>query len=108
MENNYRPMSELDHYNSNLGGEEEYSDLLMADRAAVEAEMHRSDRAMEIRRDVRNLWFDYSDDEDKIPRTKRREAEKATTDEVEDAETIESIEYLENTKGSRHRNGFQY
>lgn len=99
MENDYRPMPELDQYDSNLLDEEEYSDLSMADRAAAEAEMRRRDRAMGIHRDDRDLGFDRSDDEDEMPRAKRRAAEKAATGEVEDAEMIESIENLEDTKG---------
>lgn len=80
--------------------EEQYSDLSQADRAAAEAEMRRRDRALGIHRDERDLIYDKSDDEDEMPRAKRRAAaEKAAAIESEDADMIESIENLEDTKG---------
>ncbi|XP_055387678.1 DNA replication licensing factor Mcm2 [Condylostylus longicornis] len=99
MENDYRPMPELDRYDPNLLDEEDYSDMDIDERQAAEAEMRRRDRAMGIHRDDRELGFDQSDDEDEIPRAKRRAAEKAATGEVEEEEMIESIENLEDTKG---------
>lgn len=99
MENDYRPMPELDHYDPAILDDEEYSDISQADRAAAEAEMRRRDRAMGIHRDDRDIVFDKSDDEDEMPRAKRRAAEKAATGEIEDIDMIESIENLEDTKG---------
>lgn len=52
-----------------------------------------------IHRDERNLIYDKSDDEDEMPRLKRRAAEKALETETDDTEMIESIENLEDTKG---------
>lgn len=60
--------------------------------------MRRRDRALGIHRDERDLIYDKSDDEDEIPRAKRRAAaEKAA--EIESEDMIESIENLEDTKG---------
>lgn len=61
--------------------------------------MRRRDRAAGIHRDDRELFYEKSDEEDDIPRAKRRAAEKAAGMEVEDTEMIESIENLEDTKG---------
>ncbi|XP_055541347.1 DNA replication licensing factor Mcm2 [Wyeomyia smithii] len=99
MENDYRAMPKLDRYDIDQLDQEDYSDISQTDRAAAEAEMRRRDRAAGIHRDDRELFYDKSDDEDDIPRAKRRAAEKAAAGEVEDAEMIESIENLEDTKG---------
>lgn len=99
MENDYRPRPELDQYDEALLDEEQYSDLSQADRNAAEEEMRRRDRALGIHRDERDLFYDKSDDEDDMPRQKRRAAEKAAEIETEDQEMIESIENLEDTKG---------
>lgn len=95
MENDYRPRPELDRYDEALLDEDVYSDISQGDRAAAEAEMRRRDRALGIHRDERDLVYDESDDEDDIPRLKRRAAEKAVDLETEDAEMVESIENLE-------------
>lgn len=100
MENDYRAMPELDQYDIANLDQEDYSDISQTDRAAAEAEMRRRDRAAGIHRDERDLFYEKSDDEDDVPRAKRRAAEKAAQGgEVEDAEMIESIENLEDTKG---------
>lgn len=95
-------MPELDRYDQAILDEDDYSDIEIEGRAAAENEMQRRDRAAGIHRDDRDLVYDQSDDEDEIPRAKRRAAEKAAeggeTD-LDDAEMIESIENLEDTKG---------
>ncbi|XP_055694827.1 DNA replication licensing factor Mcm2 [Lutzomyia longipalpis] len=101
MENDYRPIPELDRYEgADLDDEDAYSVISAADRRAAEEEMRRRDRALGIVRDDRDLLYDRSDDEDDIPRAKRRAAEKAAMGgELEDEEMVESIENLEDTKG---------
>lgn len=97
----YMPNPHLDRYDPEmLDDEDNYSDISDSDRVAAEQEMNRRDRAAGIHRDDRNLMYDKSDDEDDVPRAKRRAAEKAIAGEVEDeTEMIESIENLEDTKG---------
>ncbi|XP_037949487.1 DNA replication licensing factor Mcm2 [Teleopsis dalmanni] len=100
MENDYRPMPELDHYDPALLDEEDYDDMSQGERLAAEAEMQRRDRAKGIHRDDRDLGFDDSDDDDDAgPRAKRRAGEKAAMGDIEDTEMVESIENLEDTKG---------
>ncbi|XP_043654199.1 DNA replication licensing factor Mcm2 [Drosophila teissieri] len=101
MENDYRPMPELDHYDpAMLDDEDDFSEMSQGDRFAAESEMRRRDRAAGIHRDDRDLGFGQSDDEDDVgPRAKRRAGEKAAVGEVEDTEMVESIENLEDTKG---------
>lgn len=99
MENDYRPRPELDHYDMDQFDQDDYSDISQGDRRAAEREMGKRDRAMGIHRDERNLVYDESDEDDEIPRQKRRAAEKAMEVETEDGEQIESIENLEDTKG---------
>ncbi|KXJ73497.1 DNA replication licensing factor Mcm2 [Aedes albopictus] len=99
VENDYRPVPHLDRYDLDQLDQEVYSDISQTDRAAAEAEMRRRDRAAGVHRDDRELFYERSDDEDDIPRAKRRAAEKAADGEVEDTEMIESIENLEDTKG---------
>lgn len=103
MENDYRPRPELDQYDMNQLDQGDYSDISQDDRRAAEEEMRRRDRALGIHRDERDLVYDESDDEDDMPRQKRRAAEKAAEIETEDAEMIESIENLEDTKGHSTR-----
>lgn len=99
MENDYRPRPELDHYDDAGLDDEAYSDISQGDRRSAEEEMRRRDRALGIHRDDRDLVYGESDDEDDMPRAKRRAAEKAAEIETEDTEMIESIENLEDTKG---------
>ncbi|XP_055697371.1 DNA replication licensing factor Mcm2 [Phlebotomus papatasi] len=101
MENDYRPIPELDRYDEAvLDDEDDYSVISASERRAAEEEMRRRDRALGIVRDDRELLYDRSDDEDDIPRAKRRAAEKAAMGgELEDEEMVESIENLEDTKG---------
>lgn len=102
MENDYRPMPELDHYDPAILDDEDYSELSQGERLAAEAEMRRRDRAKGIiHRDDRDLGFEQSDDDDDAlgPRAKRRAGEKAAVGEVDDVEMVESIENLEDTKG---------
>lgn len=83
-----------------LDDEDNFSDISDSDRRAAESEMNRRDRAAGIHRDERDLVYDKSDDDDDIPRAKRRAAEKAIEGELDDeTEMIESIENLEDTKG---------
>lgn len=103
MENDYRPRPELDRYDEALLDEEVYSDISQEDRTAAEAEMRRRDRALGIHRDERDLIYGESDDEDEMPRLKRRAADKELEMETDDAEMIESIENLEDTKGYSSR-----
>jgi len=86
MENDYRPMPELDHYDpAMLDDEDDFSEMSQGDRFAAESEMRRRDRAAGIHRDDRDLGFGQSDDEDDVgPRAKRRAGEKAAVGEVED------------------------
>lgn len=98
----YRRMPELDRYDRAILDENDYSDMEIEDRDAAENEMKRRDRAAGIHRDDRDLVYDQSDDEDEIPRAKRRAAEKAAEGvqvDLDDPEMIESIENLEDTKG---------
>ncbi|XP_055632268.1 DNA replication licensing factor Mcm2 [Toxorhynchites rutilus septentrionalis] len=99
MENDYRPVPHLDRYDIDNLDQEDYSDISQTDRAAAEAEMRRRDRAAGIHRDDRELFYEKDDEDDDIPRAKRRAAEKAAGTEIEDTEMIESIENLEDTKG---------
>lgn len=95
-------MPELDRYDRAILDEEDYSDIEIEDREAAENEMRRRDRAAGIHRDERDLVYGQSDDEDEIPRAKRRAAEKAAEGgetELDDPDMIESIENLEDTKG---------
>lgn len=95
-------MPELDRYDRAILDENDYSDMEIEDRDAAENEMKRRDRAAGIHRDDRDLVYDQSDDEDEIPRAKRRAAEKAAEGvqvDLDDPEMIESIENLEDTKG---------
>lgn len=106
MENDYRPMPHLDHYDPAMLDDDADYDLDVEDRLAAEAEMRRRDREQGIlRRDDRELFYDASDDEDVDPQRqkRRRLAEKAAAadgklEEMEE-DAIESIENLENTKG---------
>ncbi|KAF7268896.1 DNA replication licensing factor Mcm2 [Rhynchophorus ferrugineus] len=98
MENDYRPMPHLDHYDERILDDEEYDNISISGRLAAEQELRARDRDMGIlRRDDRELFYDREDDED--PKLKRRMAEKAAIGEQEDQEMIESIENLEDTKG---------
>ncbi|EDW24507.1 GL23359 [Drosophila persimilis] len=74
MENDYRPMPELDHYDpAMLDDEEDFSEMSQGDRFAAESEMRKRDHAAGIHRDDRELGFGQSDDEDDVgPRAKRR------------------------------------
>lgn len=99
MENDYRPRPELDRYDMDQLDDDDYSDISQGDRRAAEREMGKRDRAMGIHRDERNLVYDESDEDDEIPRQKRRAAEKELEMETEEGEQIESIENLEDTKG---------
>lgn len=95
------PNPRLDRFDPEmLDDEDGYSDISDSERRAAETEMNRRDRAAGIHRDDRDLIYDKSDDDDDIPRSKRRAAEKAIEGEMEDeTEMIESIENLEDTKG---------
>ena len=97
----YLPNPRLDRFDPEmLDDEDGYSDISDSERRAAETEMNRRDRAAGIHRDDRDLIYDKSDDDDDIPRSKRRAAEKAIEGEMEDeTEMIESIENLEDTKG---------
>lgn len=95
------PNPRLDRFDPEmLDDEDGYSDISDSERRAAETEMNRRDRAAGIHRDDRDILYDKSDDDDDIPRSKRRAAEKAIEGEMEDGtEMIESIENLEDTKG---------
>lgn len=97
----YLPNPRLDRFDPEmLDDEDGYSDISDSERRAAETEMNRRDRAAGIHRDDRDIIYDKSDDDDDIPRSKRRAAEKAIEGEMEDqTEMIESIENLEDTKG---------
>lgn len=99
MEDDYRPRPELDSYDPALLDDDEYDNMSESDRRHAEREMAKRDRAMGIHRDERNLVYEESDDDDEIPRMKRRMVEKTMETETEDADMIESIENLEDTKG---------
>lgn len=99
MEDDYRPRPELDAYDPALLDDDEYDNMSESDRRHAEKEMAKRDRAMGIHRDERNLVYEESDDDDEIPRMKRRMVEKTMETETEDADMIESIENLEDTKG---------
>lgn len=100
MENDYRAIPELDRYDPDLVDDSDYSDISMSERMAAEGEMRRRDRAKGIHRDDRDLFYEKSDEEDDVPRAKRRAAEKSAAEtETEDQEMVESIENLEDTKG---------
>lgn len=96
----YMPNPHLDNYDPEmLDDEDNFSELSFSERRAAEMEMNRRDRAAGVHRDDRDLMYDKSDDENDIPRAKRRAAEKAIEGTEEDTEMIESIENLEDTKG---------
>ncbi|XP_060524669.1 DNA replication licensing factor Mcm2 [Cylas formicarius] len=98
MENDYRPMPHLDHYDERILDDEDYDAMSIDARVAAEEEMRRRDREMGIlRRDDRELFYDRDDEDD--PRQRRKQAEKAATGVIDDEEMIESIENLEDTKG---------
>lgn len=94
------PNPRLDNYDPEmLDDEDNFSELSFSERRAADMEMNRRDRAAGIHRDDRDLMYDKSDEENDIPRSKRRAAEKAIEGTEEDTEMIESIENLEDTKG---------
>ncbi|CAH0552587.1 unnamed protein product [Brassicogethes aeneus] len=100
MENDYRAMPHLDHYDNRNIDEDDYENMSIGDRMAAEEELRKRDRDAGIyRRDDRELFYDESDDDEEMSRQKRRAAEKAAVGETEDQEMIESIENLEDTKG---------
>lgn len=100
MENDYRPMPHLDQFDENLLDEEEYENMDMEERAAVEAMMRKRDRE-EGRgegRMRRGLLYDDEEDEDEPRARKRRMAAMEQDDNMEE-EGMESMENLEDTKG---------
>lgn len=101
MENDYRPMPELDRYDTDILDEDDYEDISQTDRRAAEQEMRRRDRALGIHRDERDILYGDSDEEgdDDVTKSKRRAiAEKNVEGEME-TDIVESIENLEDTKG---------
>lgn len=101
MENDYRPIPELDRYDPEMVDDSVYSDISMSERVAAEREMQHRDHAKGVHRDARDLFYEQGDDDDEIPRAKRMAGEGKTlqVDTEEDQEMVESIENLEDTKG---------
>ena len=64
MENDYRPMPELDHYDPAMLNHEYYSKLLHSDRITDAIEMRRHGRAKGIYRYGHYFVFDLSGAED--------------------------------------------
>merc|ERR1712141_137329 len=108
MENDYRPMPQLDRYERELMDDDDYDDMSEGDRAAAEAELRRRDRE-EGRLDGRmrrGLLYDDDDEDDEPARRRRRlAAERAADGRIIDDEedgmdgVVESIENLEDTRG---------
>ncbi|CAG0884040.1 unnamed protein product [Cyprideis torosa] len=109
MENDYRPLPELDRLDPSMLDTSEYSAMSESDRAAAEAELRARDRT-EGRGDRlrmrRGLLYEESDEEDDIPSRRRRRA-RDRGDGLDDEEMIESIENLEDTKGHTVREWVQ-
>ncbi|CAH1102373.1 unnamed protein product [Psylliodes chrysocephalus] len=100
MENDYRPMPHLDHYDDRILDEDDYDQMSVGERLAAEQELRRRDRELGItRRDERELFYDEADDVEDPRQRRRKDAEKAAAGEEVDTEMIESIENLEDTKG---------
>ena len=100
MENDYRPIPELDRYDPDMVDDSVYSDISMSERVAAEREMQHRDKAKGLHRDARDLFYEDGDEDDEIPRAKRMAGEGKTLEvDTEDQEMVESIENLEDTKG---------
>ncbi|KAL3315604.1 MCM DNA helicase complex subunit [Cichlidogyrus casuarinus] len=108
MEQDYRPIPELDLYEAEgiASEDEEFSELSPGGRREAEAAMQRRDREEGIgagtrRRDLLGDLYAGAEDEE-IPARRRRLAERAAgrlAGEEEAEEVLESIENLEDTKG---------
>ncbi|RWS29807.1 DNA replication licensing factor mcm2-like isoform X1 [Leptotrombidium deliense] len=99
MEDDYRPIPELDVYDVKDIDDADVSDISFGDRIAAEREMKARDRA-ERTGDMRRGIFDSSSELDDIRATRaakklRHLAEKAT----EEYQHFENIENLEDTRG---------
>lgn len=101
MEDDYRPMPHLDHYEHSVDDNDDFSPMSQGERLAAEAELDRRDRAMGIHRDDRNLVYGDSEDErdDDMAHRGKRQTNKSLAGEIEEPDVVESIENLEDTKG---------
>ncbi|KAB7498486.1 DNA replication licensing factor mcm2 [Armadillidium nasatum] len=103
LENDYRPIPELDIYDQDNLDDSEYSMLSEGERQLAETEMRKRDRdeGRNLGRIRRGLLYAESDEDDEErPTRRRRLAERAADEEpMEDEEMIESIENLEDLKG---------
>lgn len=104
MENDYRPIPQLDTYDQSLLDDEEQSDLGVDARLEAERQMRKRDREEGFAegRMRRGLLYDESEDDETEPTAARRRrlAERAAEREyADDDEMIESIENLEDMKG---------
>lgn len=102
MEDDYRPIPELDTYDARLLDESEYSTMSESDRRAVEDQLRQRDRAegRVTGRMRRGLLYDESSSEADRPVRRRRLAERAAEGTFsEDEDMVESIENLEDMKG---------
>lgn len=102
MEDDYRPIPELDRYDPRILDESEYSTMSESDRRAVEDQLRQRDRAegRVTGRMRRGLLYDESSSEAERPVRRRRLAERAAEGTFsEDEDMVESIENLEDMKG---------
>lgn len=102
MEDDYRPIPELDRYDPRILDESEYSTMSESDRRAVEDQLRQRDRAegRVAGRMRRGLLYDESSSEAERPVRRRRLAERAAEGTFSDDEDmVESIENLEDMKG---------
>lgn len=102
MEQDYRPIPELDRYDPRILDESEYSTMSESDRRAVEDQLRQRDRAegRVTGRMRRGLLYDESSSEAERPVRRRRLAERAAEGTFSDDEDmVESIENLEDMKG---------
>merc|ERR1719186_938138 len=104
MENDYRPMPNLDRFDPEMLNDDEDLDMMSeGDRRAAEQLMNKRDRdeGRAEGRMRRGLEAYDEEDEDEPQRRRRRMAEHAAEGGVEedDEDMLESIENLEDTKG---------
>jgi len=103
MENDYRPMPNLDRFDPEMLDDEDLDAMSEGDRRAAEQLMNKRDRdeGRAGGRMRRGLEAYDEEDEDEPQRRRRRMAEHAAEGGVEedDEDMLESIENLEDTKG---------
>ncbi|XP_057296676.1 DNA replication licensing factor mcm2-like [Hydractinia symbiolongicarpus] len=104
MEDDYRPIPQLDTYDQSVLDDEEQSEIGIEERVEAERLMRKRDReqGVESGQMRRGLLYDESEEDEAEPTAARRRrlAERAAEREyADDEEMIESIENLEDMKG---------